>query len=41
MTPEKYDAWYRTPRGEWIGGTEYRLLARMLAAEPRASILDI
>lgn len=26
MTPEQYDAWYRTARGAWIGEIEYRLL---------------
>jgi SAM-dependent methyltransferase len=43
MTPEEYDAWYRTPRGSWIGETEYRLLreALALALPPGASVLDV
>jgi SAM-dependent methyltransferase len=37
----EYDAWYRTPRGAWIGEAEFRLLASLL--EPRAgeTLLDI
>jgi ubiquinone/menaquinone biosynthesis C-methylase UbiE len=41
MTPEEYDAWYRAPRGRWIGETEYRLLCEMLAPAPGASVLDV
>jgi len=41
VTPEEYDAWYRTPRGSWIGETEYRLLVRLLAPAPGASLLDV
>lgn len=41
MNPEHYDAWYRSARGAWIGDTEYRLLWRMLGAEPGASLLDV
>jgi SAM-dependent methyltransferase len=41
MTGEEYDAWYRTPRGSWIGDTEYQLLYRLLAPEPGASLLDV
>lgn len=25
MNPGQYDAWYDSPRGRWIGNTEYRL----------------
>ena len=41
MTPEAYDAWYRSSRGGWVGETEFRLLANAL--EPRAgeSLLDV
>lgn len=31
MSAEEYDAWYRTPRGAWIGEVEYRLIRRLLA----------
>lgn len=41
MTAEQYDAWYRTPRGRWIGETEYRLLYRLLAPAPGASVIDV
>lgn len=39
--PETYDAWYQTPRGRWIGETEYQLLRRQLAVRPRETILDV
>lgn len=38
--PAAYDAWYRTPRGRWIGDIEYRLLRRQLALRPDETILD-
>ena len=41
MTPEEYDTWYRTPRGSWIGETEYRLLREALVLPPGASVLDV
>ena len=41
MSPAEYDAWYRTPRGSWIGETEYRLLREALALPPGASVLDV
>ena len=41
MTSERYDAWYDTPRGHWIGETEYRLVALMLDAHPGVSVLDV
>ena len=41
MDAATYDAWYRTPRGAWIGDVEYSLLRRMLAAEHHSSILDV
>ena len=41
MNPAEYDAWYDTPRGRWIGETEYALAARGLAAEPGDSLLDV
>ena len=40
LDPEQYDAWYRTPRGAWIGESEFRLLHEMLRPEPGASLLD-
>jgi SAM-dependent methyltransferase len=41
MNPADYDAWYDTPRGRWIGETEYALAARCLAAKRGDSLLDV
>jgi SAM-dependent methyltransferase len=41
MNPADYDAWYDTPRGRWIGETEYALAARLLAARRGDSLLDV
>ena len=41
MSPADYDAWYATPRGRWIGETEYRLASRCLQARPGDSLLDV
>ena len=41
MSPEEYDAWYRSPRGSWIGEVEYRLLKELLRPPAGASILDV
>jgi SAM-dependent methyltransferase len=41
MDPAAYDAWYATPRGRWIGETEYALAARQLEAQEGDSLLDV
>lgn len=41
MNPAAYDAWYDTPRGRWIGEVEFRLLERLLAAQPGETLLDV
>ncbi|OGA14457.1 MAG: hypothetical protein A3G25_02975 [Betaproteobacteria bacterium RIFCSPLOWO2_12_FULL_63_13] len=41
MQPAEYDAWYRTPRGAWIGEREFRLLRGMLGPRPGESLLDV
>lgn len=41
MRAADYDAWYDTPRGRWIGETEFGLAARLLAASPGDSLLDV
>ncbi len=41
MRPEVYDAWYDTPRGRWIGETEFALLHRMLAPSAGETLLDV
>jgi len=37
----EYDGWYQTPRGRWIGETEFALLKRMLKPVQDASLIDI
>lgn len=37
----EYAAWYQTPRGRWIGETEFALLKAMLRPEHDASLIDI
>jgi SAM-dependent methyltransferase len=37
----RYDAWYRTPRGAWIGAREFDLLRRALAPCPGEALLDV
>jgi SAM-dependent methyltransferase len=41
MDAAQYDAWYATPRGSWIGETEYRLLCQLLTPKPGDTLLDI
>lgn len=40
-TAAEYEAWYHTPRGQWIGETEFRLLRALLQPERGRSLLDI
>lgn len=41
VTPAQYDAWYDTPRGRWIGDTEYALIRKLLDLQPGDSVLDV
>jgi ubiquinone/menaquinone biosynthesis C-methylase UbiE len=41
MTPDQYDAWYYTARGQWIGETEFRLISTLLESEPGSRILEV
>jgi SAM-dependent methyltransferase len=41
VSPEQYDAWYRTPRGAWIGDIEFDLLVRLLGVQRGESLLDV
>lgn len=41
MEPAAYDAWYHSPRGRWIGDTEYRLLYALLRPRLGAAVLDV
>ena len=38
--PAEYEAWYHTPRGAWIGNTEFSLLQSLLRPTAGASLLD-
>jgi SAM-dependent methyltransferase len=41
LSPADYDALYDSPRGRWIGHTEYRLLSNELALPSEGRILDV
>lgn len=41
MQPERYDAWYESPRGAWIGGIEYGLLDVLLETRDGETVLDV
>lgn len=41
MTPADYDAWYDSPRGRWVGETEFRLIRRRLGLLPSETLLDV
>ena len=41
MKPQDYEAWYHSPRGQWIGETDYALLNGLLRPERGASLLDV
>ncbi|MHB1565501.1 MAG: class I SAM-dependent methyltransferase [Acidiferrobacter sp.] len=41
MDAATYNAWYETPRGRWIGATEFRLLSRRLRLQTGETLLDV
>jgi SAM-dependent methyltransferase len=41
LSPADYDAWYDSPRGGWIGHTEYRLMSNELALPSQGRVLDV
>ena len=41
MDASDYDAWYDSPRGQWIGETEFRLLRRELDLRDTTRLLDV
>jgi SAM-dependent methyltransferase len=41
MRPDEYDGWYNTPRGRWVGETEFQLLHHLLDPSPDDSVLDV
>ncbi len=41
MDAASYDAWYESARGQWVGATEYRLLAERLRAREGETLLDV
>ncbi len=40
MDVDAYEAWYHTPRGHWIGSTEFALLMRLLRTHTNTGIND-
>ncbi len=41
MDAADYEAWYHTPRGKWIGDSEFQLLRRLLLPATGESLLDV
>ncbi len=41
MTPAEYDAWYDSPRGRWVGESEWRAICRHLDLTPGTTLLDV
>ncbi len=39
--PAAYEAWYHTPRGQWIAEREFTLLNKLLRPDAGASLLDV
>jgi len=39
--PVEYEAWYHTPRGAWIGNTEFSLVQSLLRPAAGTSLLDV
>jgi len=39
--PAAYEAWYHTPRGQWIADREFILLQKLLRPEAGTSLLDV
>ena len=39
--PAEYEAWYHTPRGAWIGNSEFSLLQSLLCPIAGARLLDV
>lgn len=41
IDPERYDQWYESSRGRWIGDLEYQLLRKALTPRQEDSVIDI
>lgn len=41
LEPTEYAAWYRTPRGAWIGATEFALLRGLVELGAWETVLDV
>lgn len=39
--PASYEAWYRTPRGRWIGDCEFNLLQSLMQPRAGTTLLDV
>lgn len=40
-TASKYDAWYETPRGAWIGQKEFSILVKLFTPKHGQTLLDV
>ncbi|MDY6981216.1 MAG: methyltransferase domain-containing protein [Pseudomonadota bacterium] len=41
ITPEQYERWYHTSRGQWVSRREFDLVFNLLKPTPGASLLDV
>lgn len=41
MEPAEYEAWYHTPRGQWVSETEFTLMCRCLQPQAGECLLDV
>ncbi|MCK5639336.1 MAG: class I SAM-dependent methyltransferase [Gammaproteobacteria bacterium] len=39
--PVTYEAWYHTPRGQWVGSREFHLLWKLLQPTANETLLDV
>lgn len=39
--PAKYESWYHTRRGKWIGDNEFRLMMHQMDTAPGSTLLDV
>jgi len=41
LSPDQYDQWYRTKKGQWSGTREYQVIRQALNIPSEASVLDV
>jgi ubiquinone/menaquinone biosynthesis C-methylase UbiE len=39
--PKKYNHWYHTPYGSWVGQLEFSLLSQLIQADKNSTLLDV